>query len=177
MVAISARRQLDLFLQTLTRAVAIGVLIIVALVVGPLFERKYFPVVTEVKVYQVPATADNKTALVVIGNKERDECELVSIKGLSGDLIHPVKSKITFPYETEESQEEKLKQSRPAGRQSFGVWEFEPKGDYVRVIVQHRCYTPWLLTTTMFEWDINKEQTVPLEKALAAIIRQNSYSN
>jgi hypothetical protein len=113
------------------------------LIVGPSFESNYLPVVKDVKVYEVPSVNPDRVALSIIGDKTR-ACRFIEVTALSGSKDLPDRADIFVVTRTGAT--------RPTGRQSFGVWEFEPSGDYVKVQVIHDCHPLWKTVTTFFEW-------------------------
>ena len=113
------------------------------LLVGPAFESTFLPVTKDVKVYEVPSASPDRVALNIIGDKVR-ECRFIEASALSGTEELPEKAEIFYVPRTGST--------RPTGRQSFGVWEFYPTGNYVKVQVVHECHALWPTVTTFFEW-------------------------
>lgn len=134
---------LRLLLDGIILVGAILVTSVVVILMGPIVENKFYPVTEDVEVVKVQSTDPNRTALSITGNKVRD-CRFIEVSALSGDKTKPEKAEIFF--------ERRTGTTRPSGVQSFGIWEFSPKGNFVKAQVVHSCHPLWETTTTFFEW-------------------------
>ncbi len=119
-----------------------GLTALCGFLIGPVLETKYMPVVRDVQVVDVSKDEDAFTSLHIRGRKVRG-CKFLAVNALTGDELFPEKATVRIPkYDGG---------SRPAGMQDFGVWEFEPRGHFLKLVVTHSCHALWDTTTELYE--------------------------
>lgn len=119
-----------------------GMTVLCGFLLGPVIETKYMPVVRDIQVEDVSKADDAFTSLHIRGRKVRN-CKFLEVNALTGDELFPEKAIVRIPkYDGT---------SRPAGLQDFGVWEFEPRGHFLKLIVTHSCHALWDTTTELYE--------------------------
>ena len=112
------------------------------LILGPLIEGKYFPVVDDTNITYVQRT--NKfTRIIFDATKERD-CRFIELSALAGSGKRFQKAKVVF-----EDEEDGVAATRPKGRQVFGPWVVTPSAEEIIIVVHHDCHPLWVTVTPL----------------------------
>lgn len=114
------------------------------MILGPVVESKYLPVVEKMDFVQTGNDSKDEISLYVTGDKIRN-CKFLEVVALS---------KVDGIYNISEVKMDgpKYKVTRPLGFQSFGVWAIKPKGEEILLEAHHQCHGLWETHTPMGTW-------------------------
>ena len=128
----------------ITRTIILLIAVFFTVMIGPIIEGKFFPVVKNAE-YTLISKTERSTIIMVNGEKIRS-CKFDSVSVLVNVNGSYVKGQIHFIEDTT-----KVPVSRPKGAQSFGAWEITPgsTGDII-VDVEHDCHSLWHTSTHLF---------------------------
>ena len=135
---------------TLVVLFGLGIILsFLTVILGPIIETKYFPVIKETNFVKVDAVKPEGVSLHVFGEKTR-ACRFLEVNALVKDKESKMYQKAEVSFSTEYGNA-----TRPTGIQSFGVWTFVPKGTDVVLEIRHECHGMWETVTKLGEVDLS----------------------
>lgn len=135
---------------TLVVLFGLGIILsILTVILGPIIETKYFPVIEDSQFSIVDAVKPEGVSVLVLGEKKR-ACRFLEVNALVKDPASNLYQKAEVSFSTQNGNA-----TRPTGMQSFGVWTFVPSGKSVVLEVRHECHGMWETVTKLGEVDLS----------------------
>lgn len=116
------------------------------LIMGPIYEGRYFPVTSDVRV-KLLKTEGDRMVFHAYGTKNRD-CTLTNVKALVNVTDSPKRTKGVI-YIIDDGIGDS---DRPLGYQDLGIWGIHPVSKKIEVQTTYRCHFLWDTSQVLGEW-------------------------
>lgn len=118
---------------------------VVLMLLLPSIERRFMPVVVDVRARVVERYPDGSMGVLLIGNKARCDCAPRQVS-----MLVEVDGEMQAPALVRWPRRELV--HRDCGPQSFGVVRIYPASQVLDIFATHSCHSLWTTTTRMGRW-------------------------